>query len=219
MHRYILYALIAVCLFIAGAACPTWAADPRTELRAAGVALPNCSGAIVQAPESGIKYVLTNWHCCRDYASGVIKADAGHDLCALGADQTRHALKVSHKKPKYHDVLYTRGYPGLELRESEGQALYYERMYINFASYMEGMTKCPADLTVVRTPDGVIRECSGVYDFLRTTLYSEPGSSGSPVVNSQGELAGVIQTWEGPSNVRSAGVLPLEYVYKFFKGL
>lgn len=213
--RWVTYFLIGALSFIAGAAAISLA-GPKESLRASTVHLPNCTGAVVQSPYSETKYVLTNWHCCHSYDPKlVVKADAGKDLCALHVDQTKPALKVSEHPPVHKAHLYTRGWPWGEMRESQGIAEYYERLYINFA---KDVKHCPKELHVTYVKDR-ITECSGVYDFLRTTLYCEPGSSGSPILNEYGELVSVLQTWEGPSNVRSGGGVPLEAIRAFFKSL
>ncbi len=220
---------ILVISFIFGALFTALAeADPWTALRETVVHLPTGSGSIIKAP-SGTKYVLSNWHVCYTAArglavipyfaadgssidGGVVISDPTYDLCLLTVPQGYPALAVAPVSPIKGQTLYSRGYPGHYLKETQGEWKWRELEEMDMSDEFK-RGECPKPFS--HTSRGT---CTMTYDYGVTSLYSEPGSSGSPVVNSAGQLVGVIQSYEGEATPRSAGVLLLSNIKAFLKG-
>jgi S1-C subfamily serine protease len=189
------------------------------------------SGFIVKAP-SGKKYLLTNSHVCMvsrwkgtikaTYESGqiivgkVIKDSLAADLCAIQVDQKLDALTLGASlRPR--DGVCTRGYPVGVLTEScgvvGGMSLWQHMFPIEY------LGECPADTTKqYHLGTGRLIGCLKAYTSTLTSLYARPGSSGSPVVNTEGELVGVVSDWQ-PGNDTEAGIVPIRTMLNFMGSL
>lgn len=214
------WALLAVALYANAAEFAT--------LRATAVQLSVGSGAFVEAP-SGNKYAITNWHVCEDavidgrviltrpsgesIVSQVTKKSVQLDLCAIAIPKNNPALRVARSfdaRPR-HTAIYTRGYPERILSESKGFVIGTDKFELRFST---DRGKCPEGMQLVHSFKG--NYCLGEYTNHITTLYSQPGSSGSSVINEDGELVGVIQTYKMGEG---GGMIPLETVQRFLKDL
>lgn len=197
-------------------------------LRATAVQLNVGSGAFVEAP-SGRKYALTNWHVCEDaeidgrviltrpdgssILTQIAKKSVTADLCALSVPKNNPALKIAKSfdsRPR-HTAIWTRGYPERILSESRGFVIGTDHFQLRFNT---DHGQCVPGMELRHNFKGDF--CLGNYVNHITTLYSQPGSSGSSVTNEDGELVGVIQTYK---TGEGAGMIPLEVVQEFFKDL
>jgi S1-C subfamily serine protease len=200
-------------------------------LREAAIHIDIGSGSLVKAP-SGKTYLLTNDHVCRfgkwkgevlgrfpegpSISGRIVKSDNTKDLCAVTVSPNDKALKIGSTLRSGQEV-YTRGFPHGILTESEGKVGHADNWYYDYPIGEIG--ECPAEYKQVRDPyQGFLIACRAKYHSILTSLYGRPGSSGSAVVNSSGELVGVLSSWS-PSNVYEAGMVSLEDVKEFFKDL
>lgn len=205
--------------------------SPIEILRANSVHVDAGSGAIIKAP-SGRKYLITNSHVCAvsrfkgkvkgSFEGGeivhgkVVKDSVSADLCAIEVNQKYAGIEVAEALyPK--DEVCTRGYPQGVLTEScgvVGGVSTWEYMFP-----IELLGECPADTKKQYSKFvGRLVGCVKKYTSILSTLYARPGSSGSPVVNLQGKLVGVISDWN-PANDAEAGMVPLRLVREFMKDL
>lgn len=208
----------------------TYAAEPAFQkLKETTVHVIVGSASIVEAP-SGRHYMLTCGHVCNaaawngimraNYDDGkllygrLVKLDMKMDLCVSEVERGLPALKVSHEL-KIGQTIYTRGYPQNILSENKGK--YVGHQSWDYIYPIEEVGECFKGSDKVRNGNGNIQGCHIVYNDNVTTLYSRPGSSGSPVVNSEGELVGVVSSWLAEKD--EAGIVRLEDIQEFLKGL
>lgn len=230
----------AIALFLLGILVPlslstlSAHADERlaiSKLRASTVRIDIGSGFIAQG-KSGTKYMITNFHVCLSGSwkgdmisrqdkgpssrGKIVKQDAACDLCAVEVEQDRDALKIaSGLSPQ--ERLYTRGYPHGILTESKGNLA--SPAIWSYTYPIEDLGTCGKDFQKVFNPiTGRLRGCAITYKSYTTDLYARPGSSGSPVVNDNGELVGVVSSWH-PYNNNEAGMVPYACTRNFLQGL
>jgi S1-C subfamily serine protease len=161
------------------------------------------TGFYVEAP-SGKTYIMTNAHICdntntgqlhltgynRPVARNIIEIYPFHDLCILEGLPNKKGLKLA-SDIKNLEKIFTAGYPRIpSLNFSEGHLRSEE----------------------VRNLKDAATNTAKTYRLLITSLFSYPGSSGSPIVNSKGELVGVMAGYDQKTN-QGIGV-PLEEVKK-----
>jgi S1-C subfamily serine protease len=188
------------------------------------------SGSVVQG-RSGHHYLITNAHVClcagyrkhlyATYEGGamvrgdVSKIDWNADLCAARVDNSYPALKLGPMPVPYQEV-NTRGYPSGRLAESHGML----KGSVSWEYEMEiGIIgECPAGTQVMRDINGRVSGCELHHFSVLSNLYARPGSSGSPVVNDDGGLVGVISSWH-PGDDYDAGSVPYGQVRSFLEGL
>lgn len=200
-----------------------------TRLREATLHVSMGTAALVQAP-SGKSYILTNWHVCNAaswanklransengelFEGFIIKADMVKDLCAIRVYTARHALSLG-SSIHVGDSVYTRGYPLGVLSETSGKVM--GRTEWDFDYPIEDVGECKQGSAPIRDGRGNVAYCRVHYVDNVTDMYSRPGSSGSPVVNTQGELVGVMSSWD--SSKDAGGMVKLEHIQAFFKDL
>jgi S1-C subfamily serine protease len=215
-------------LWVAFISILSYAVEVPRALKSAVVQFPTGSGAVVEAP-SGKKYALTNWHVCESsvvdkviaitYQDGTtllgkpVKVLPAVDLCAIEVPKTFASLKVATDEVKRGVAIYTRGYPERILTESSGTIKSTESFQLEFPPFAKG---CPEGFKGRLDVMKAAIFCTAKFTNHVTSLYSQPGSSGSAVVNKDGELVGVIQTYKESDG---AGVIPFETVKEFLKDL
>lgn len=161
------------------------------------------TGFEVIAP-SGKKYTLTNAHVCRAEATfavvdnrliplRVIETSTTSDLCLLEEIAGAAGLSVASFSPKSDDVIDIYGY-GLLQDLTHTQGFYVGRLKGNMAAAI-----CL-----------FLGECS--VDYVSATIL--PGNSGSPVLNSSGEVVGVVFA-SGSEILNRALIVSLQDVVTF----
>lgn len=188
------------------------------------------SGSIVQG-KSGKRYLLTNNHVCNcggeeGYVYGsfeggelvkgkIAKRSWAYDLCAARVEDSRPALKLGSQLLPFTEV-NTRGYPMRRLVESHG--LVGGEVQWGYQVPIEEVGECPQGSEREYALNGNLAACILPFTSTVTSLYGRPGSSGSPVVNDDGDLVGVLSSYM-PGSDYSAGIVRFQDVKRFLEAL
>ncbi len=174
--------------------------------------------------KSGKKYFATAWHVCEgewDFRSDVI-ADPDHDICAIPYEGPKKGLKVA-KRYSTHEPIFSRGYPRLG---SDRHLTHTEGFWYGVTDYESDYSSpkekgCNKGGKIVFEFGSEVR-CERKWIQNLTTLFVRPGSSGSPVVNSEGQLIGIVSTYDMRSPIfkkEGAGIVRHMDVKAFFDKL
>ena len=188
--------------------------------------LPLGSGAAILTPKGKLR-VITNFHVCipsmvekevratdekGNSGSGkVFKLSPKQDLCLVDAPVTLTPLNVAKSGSTLFKDIYTEGYPLGVLTKSKGIVTHHKRYAFTFP--VPKGYDCTSPVYDIHT--NIFVGCQIVYNNAITTLYSQPGSSGSPVVDANGELVGVMQTY-APGE--GGGFIELRDIKEFLVG-
>lgn len=189
---------------------------------------------------SGDKYLVTNAHVCEQLASAggyaVISADDGgfnipvkiraisdkYDLCAL-------TLQVDFLKPleideDYHENqrVFVAGFPMvpfLSVVEGRVGGLMDFQIPIKEVNTPCVGPKFKVDKLPLTTPEGIdfVDYCFMVGQMLMTTAASDLGNSGSPVLNEDMKVIGVVMISRGLT--AHAGAVPAKFLVEFLSNL
>lgn len=188
------------------------------------------SGSVVRA-KSRLTYILTNAHVCHcaNYknkvfstresgaliSGAIVKEDWGKDLCAVKVEEQPTTLLMG-DSPNSFTVIYTRGYPGERLTTSKGHMSSLTEWQLSMS--IEDLGECPKGSKKEYDTSGILRYCTFHFVSRLSNLYARPGSSGSPVVDGDGGLVGVVSSWHTDSDY-DAGLVPYSDVKNFLSGL
>jgi hypothetical protein len=147
----------------------------------------------------------------------IVSNDVSVDLCAAEINSKIPALTIT----KYDEAknLITRGYPGGLLYEGHGYARGKIEWDYEIDIDLLGDTVCPKNSKVRFYLSGKIRSCTVHWTSILTNLYSRPGSSGSPILDDAGYLAGVMSSHDSNFNDFSGGMVPTDQVRAFLDKL
>ena len=141
-----------------------------------------CSSSIVKYKSA--LYTVTNRHCCNAYSNmfkkgyrkigdnleKILMSSNSHDLCILTSKNKRF-IKLAKKPAKLYERVMVMGYPkGNQLTPRFGHII--QESYNVCLNHRNGERKC----------ENAVLSSTLVY----------PGNSGSPLVNMDGELVGVV---------------------------
>jgi hypothetical protein len=140
--------------------------------------------------------------------SPIIRVDRDHDLCLLFS-VPGPSLNLSQSELEEFQDLYVVGHPRLNPRTpTEGSYVGEEIAILPDRPDLTG--NCPAntkELTILFT-----KVCLRKMQLAKATFTIYPGNSGSPVVNSAGELVGIVNS---ANRDNQGGFIPLRYVKEF----
>lgn len=189
------------------------------------------TGSILESGPSG-SLLLTNKHVCKLVESGggvveapdhtkhlieAFKEDIGHDLCLVKIpDNLGISLSITSRIPAMGDNAIVVGHP-LLLPTIVSHGHFSEHMIIPIQEDSRPCTKEEMDnqntqfqcLLMGSMPIYTMREGQLISDTIM------PGSSGSPVFNTKGEIAGVV--FAGSQGLSYGIVVPLESLRTFME--
>lgn len=187
------------------------------------------SGVILSSSRNSSK-ILTNAHVCgvvknggivrSERTRGVVKSykvSDIHDLCLITTNNNfRINTVVSNNPPENYEDATVVGHPGL-LPSIITKGHFSEKQLITI---MTGSRKCEeSDLKDPKS--NLFCSLFGMLPVIKTfeaqvvSSTIMPGSSGSPVFNSDGEIAGLV--FAGSGSFGYAMVVPLEYIVSFLE--
>lgn len=153
----------------------------------------------------GKDYIVTNSHVCDvvkvkerviiDFndswgiqaISGIIYQDPSKDLCLIRGVPGIPSLSIASNGPDIHDRVYVLGHPLLEpLTLAKGR--YVGPVMVDLGEQMMLGDKC--DGKIIK--QFIFTFCVHSYASYLTTNATYPGNSGSPLLNSTGEVIGVV---------------------------
>lgn len=204
---------LIVLILLSGSSLPFQSVG-NSVVKLTGLDMSGGTGFVVKA-KSGNPVTVTNWHVCRLGTAGamwatkegafknkalkILKDDNKHDLCILEA-APMPALTLGDEPTKF-TALYVVGHP---LLRSQTPAAGY------FVSEVEQpiLMGSPSDpeCNGFRSPWG----CIQTFTIGDTTVPTLPGGSGSPVVDRNGRIVGVVNSVDAQTG--GAGVVPLRFV-------
>lgn len=152
-------------------------------------------------------YMISNWHVCRYFTKSVatnekrkiaetvkiVKTLPEKDLCILTTTRT-DGLEIGSDVGEKASI-YTAGYPEysqtIQLRSGHTTSFHEEDL--NY-----GSISCPKTFEMNPTIDPLTKQtitmCKNKQMIMDTNLEGTGGNSGSPVVNSKGQLVGIVHS-------------------------
>jgi len=177
------------------------------------------TGFAIKAP-SGKEYILTNKHVCGDNQTLLVESEAlprkiqmrvievsqEHDLCLVEAPYGLEAKSIG-LLDLIGSKVFVVGYPRLQpLTPREGHIV--GRESIPMASPpVDG--ECPAG--TISEIGWMGLQCYEPYDSNIISVEIHPGNSGSPLINRQGNIIGVVFA----GNTVHGAAVPLKYINSF----
>lgn len=186
------------------------------------------TGFFVNTP-SGNTLILTNNHVCglaennfllinQTYFSVILAHSPDHDLCPISNPLNEDGLDVASSSRNGQDI-YIVGHPLLEPTalvkgEIAGTMNVQILMGYDLPCTDKNEEKIIAPPDSLAAALGIGSACIRNYESQATTCNILPGNSGSPVLNEQGQVVGVV--FAGNSEGPGRGyIIPLSYVQKF----
>lgn len=176
----------------------------------------------------GEKAIVTNDHVCdverrglvRIRRSGefetfkrIIKRDFRHDLCLIEFSGSRiPPVVLAEQEAHTYSRVYVIGHPHLKPRTP--QSGFNTAFMVDHIQYAKRHSDCPLGSTPQKAETffGVVEFCDLAIRLGVTNILIAPGNSGSPVVNGNNELIGVMNSMD---RLSTGGYIPLEDVRQF----
>lgn len=181
------------------------------------------TGAVIKSTEHGSK-ILTNKHVCRlieqggvvnregeDYEITHYKKFADHDLCLVAIkEQLKVNTVISKDKANISDVVYVSGHPNL-LPHIVTKGHLSDVVSIKLVVGMRPCKKNDVSLKCMFFGGfPVVRK----FESQVVSNLIKPGSSGSAVFNTKGEIVGVVFAGSG-RNFSHGFIVPQKYIHYF----
>ena len=187
------------------------------------------SGVIVSSNKNS-SHILTNAHVCEviknggivrsDFAKGVVKSykvSEIHDLCLITTNNNfKINTVIASDAPDLYEDAIVAGHPHLlPVIVTRGHFSQKELITI-----LVGTRSCTPE-EMEKEENGLFCKFFGIIPIIRTyeaqvvSSTIMPGSSGSPVYNKDGEIAGLV--FAGSGNFGYAMIVPYEYISSFFE--
>lgn len=179
---------------------------------------------------SGKTVIATNRHVCeifphiddealkdnqdRKWEAEIIALSEDHDLCLLKAPRNAKPLPLYWGYSVGEGVdIFTAGYPSIRfMTKTQGETLGKEVIAMPDYAAPEDCNKKTNEIRDVELFPGMkMTICVNVLEFQWTSARISGGASGSPVVNRDGEIVGVVSIATA-SEAGFMGMVPLEYL-------
>lgn len=176
----------------------------------------------------GRRFTVTNNHVCGDGDTltatsndgtkqeelKVLARDKEHDLCLLDAVSNREGLKLSGEQSRRN--LYVLGYPHLRpLTRRSGEIINKGEISIVTRMWVGAEESCPKG-EVKKKVEFYLFEtysCVKYYETLWTDIEVYPGNSGSPVLNSDDKVVGIV--FASDTRVNQGFIVSLAHLRNF----
>lgn len=154
---------------------------------------------------SGKIYLASVWHVCgketelkafregefEQVTAKVVAIDAGNDICILTSVPGK-PLPLG-KEPSMYDPVFSLGHPYGVTNAVDSHGRYNGKSYDTFI-YPYSTDGCPKGMKVGITQDGPV--CAQMVTLGNLSMPMHPGDSGSPIVDSQGNVVGIGQSYD-----------------------
>lgn len=164
--------------------------------------------------KSGKLVIVTNHHVCERYTemmlnyvvlAKVIERDFEHDLCLLDGHYGL-PLEIG-QEPRVYDDLYVVGHPYLNPK-TPTQGNFLGEFVVPVGMMRGPLEGCPEG--TVRAEGFFFIVCIKYYQLGQTTVPTHPGNSGSPIVNNEAQLVGIINS--GDTRTHNGGFVPVRHL-------
>jgi S1-C subfamily serine protease len=169
------------------------------------------TGWVVKA-KSGKLYIITNQHVCSDNKTmtlnnnyqvepvRVVAEDPNSDACILEAPKDAVALSLA-KTMIENEEVYGVGYPHVTfLSSASGRAKGYVREDVDMGVDIPNCNKHKYKIKIDASSVPPDMKCVYVVPMLVTTIPTDLGASGSPILNNDEEVVGMTMVMSGSVN-------------------
>lgn len=153
-------------------------------------------------------YMITNWHVCNYFTQSqakneerklaetvkIIKTFPEKDLCVMTTSR-KDGLEIG-KDVGVWASIYAAGYPNYSMDRLQLRSGHVIRIGDETVNY--GPIECPSSFKKGAMIDPITKQttttCRNTQQIVDTNLEGTNGNSGSPVVNSKGQLVGIVHS-------------------------
>jgi S1-C subfamily serine protease len=182
---------------------------------------------------NGQVVAISNRHVCEESTDGhlhivfndgstavtrIIRMSKKVDLCMLEAPPFALPLRVGNYQPMPSDMVFAFGHPdGMPLTWTQGTVIGRTRFSTTeqMSAYDVTYNRCQWENSKIETIDGKLH-CTETGEMVHTTIPVDGGSSGSPLLDSYGSVAGVVSAMTTSNGWAAA--IPLDQLKGFLGG-